>query len=102
MIPQENLALNPPRAFQQLSDAFASEAISLLVVEANWRTGRGDTPPIRIRGSVRSTPWMIRSDARFMDLLQRVLPRTYWRVMTKWLEKATAKGSSDGRQGSRR
>ncbi|WP_316166783.1 MULTISPECIES: SDR family NAD(P)-dependent oxidoreductase [unclassified Bradyrhizobium] len=34
---------------------------------------------------------LIGGDARFMDLLQRFMPATYWRVMAKRLEKAAAK-----------
>ena len=35
---------------------------------------------------------LIGSDARMMDLLQRLLPGTYWSVLAKRLEKLTAKG----------
>jgi short-subunit dehydrogenase len=35
---------------------------------------------------------LIGSDARFMDLLQRFLPGTYWNVMAKRLAKATKQG----------
>lgn len=41
-----------------------------------------------IRGIERNEPRiLIGSDARFMDLLQRLLPGTYWRVMAKRLAK---------------
>jgi short-subunit dehydrogenase len=42
-----------------------------------------------IRGIERNEPRiLIGNDARFMDLLQRILPATYWRVMAKRLAKA--------------
>ena len=42
-----------------------------------------------IKGIERNEPRiLIGSDARFMDLLQRLLPGTYWRVMAKRLAKA--------------
>ena len=47
-----------------------------------------------IAGIERNEPRiLIGGDARFMDLLQRFMPGTYWKVMAKRLEKATAKGS---------
>ncbi len=45
-----------------------------------------------IRGIERNEPRiLIGGDARFMDLLQRFMPATYWNVMAKRLEKAAAK-----------
>ncbi|CCD99678.1 SDR family NAD(P)-dependent oxidoreductase [Bradyrhizobium sp. STM 3809] len=45
-----------------------------------------------IQGIERNEPRiLIGGDARFMDLLQRVMPGTYWKVMAKRLEKAAAK-----------
>jgi len=35
---------------------------------------------------------LIGNDARFMDLLQRFRPGTYWKVMARQIEKATQKG----------
>ncbi|MGJ4892907.1 SDR family NAD(P)-dependent oxidoreductase [Bradyrhizobium sp. HKCCYLR20261] len=47
-----------------------------------------------IQGIERNEPRiLIGGDARFMDLLQRVLPGTYWRVLAKRLEKAAAQQS---------
>ena len=34
---------------------------------------------------------LIGNDARFMDLLQRFRPGTYWKVLQRQIEKATAK-----------
>jgi len=46
-----------------------------------------------IKGIQRNEPRiLIGSDARFMDLLQRLLPGTYWRVMAKRLAKAMKEG----------
>jgi short-subunit dehydrogenase len=46
-----------------------------------------------IKGIERNEPRiLIGSDARFMDLLQRFLPGTYWRVMAKRLAKAVKEG----------
>ena len=45
-----------------------------------------------IKGIERNEPRiLIGSDARFMDVLQRLMPGTYWKVMAKQLEKAAAK-----------
>ncbi|WP_315769034.1 SDR family NAD(P)-dependent oxidoreductase [Bradyrhizobium sp. SZCCHNR2012] len=45
-----------------------------------------------IKGIERNEPRiLIGSDARFMDLLQRFMPGTYWNVMARRLEKAAAK-----------
>ncbi|CAL75261.1 putative short-chain dehydrogenase [Bradyrhizobium sp. ORS 278] len=45
-----------------------------------------------IQGIERNEPRiLIGGDARFMDLLQRFMPGTYWKVMAKRLEKAAAK-----------
>ncbi|WP_315701443.1 MULTISPECIES: SDR family NAD(P)-dependent oxidoreductase [unclassified Bradyrhizobium] len=45
-----------------------------------------------IKGIERNEPRiLIGSDARFMDLLQRLMPGTYWNVMARRLEKAAAK-----------
>jgi short-subunit dehydrogenase len=44
-----------------------------------------------IQGIERNEPRiLIGGDARFMDLLQRFMPGTYWKVMAKRLEKAAA------------
>ncbi|CCD94071.1 putative short-chain dehydrogenase [Bradyrhizobium sp. ORS 375] len=48
-----------------------------------------------IQGIERNEPRiLIGGDARFMDLLQRVMPGTYWKVMARRLEKAAAKDSA--------
>ncbi|CCE08057.1 putative short-chain dehydrogenase [Bradyrhizobium sp. STM 3843] len=45
-----------------------------------------------IKGIERNEPRiLIGSDARFMDVLQRLMPGTYWKVLAKQLEKAAAK-----------
>ncbi|WP_316189712.1 SDR family NAD(P)-dependent oxidoreductase [Bradyrhizobium sp. SZCCHNS1054] len=45
-----------------------------------------------VKGIERNEPRiLIGSDARFMDLLQRFMPGTYWNVMARRLEKAAAK-----------
>ncbi|MGY3450231.1 SDR family NAD(P)-dependent oxidoreductase [Bradyrhizobium sp. USDA 4353] len=45
-----------------------------------------------IQGIERNEPRiLIGGDARFMDLLQRFMPATYWKVLAKRLEKAAAK-----------
>ncbi|MGJ5051704.1 SDR family NAD(P)-dependent oxidoreductase [Bradyrhizobium oligotrophicum] len=56
------------------------------------RTSPRDAALRIIQGIERNEPRiLIGSDARFMDLLQRFMPGTYWRVMAKRLEKAAAK-----------
>jgi short-subunit dehydrogenase len=40
---------------------------------------------------------LIGNDARFMDLLQRFRPGTYWKVMQRQIEKATAKMAASGK-----
>ncbi|MGC2776572.1 MAG: SDR family NAD(P)-dependent oxidoreductase [Bradyrhizobium sp.] len=46
-----------------------------------------------IQGIERNEPRiLIGGDARFMDLLQRFMPGTYWKVMAKRLEKAAKQG----------
>ncbi|MGJ5096282.1 SDR family NAD(P)-dependent oxidoreductase [Bradyrhizobium oligotrophicum] len=56
------------------------------------RTSPRDAALRIIQGIERNEPRiLIGSDARFMDLLQRFMPGTYWRVMAKQLEKAAAK-----------
>ncbi|WP_316237058.1 SDR family NAD(P)-dependent oxidoreductase [Bradyrhizobium sp. SZCCHNR1015] len=56
------------------------------------RTSPRDAALRIIQGIERNEPRiLIGSDARFMDLLQRLMPGTYWRVMAKRLEKAAAK-----------
>jgi hypothetical protein len=45
-----------------------------------------------IAGIARNEPRiLIGSDARLLDLLQRFMPGTYWKVIAKRLEKAAAK-----------
>ncbi|WP_315756007.1 MULTISPECIES: SDR family oxidoreductase [unclassified Bradyrhizobium] len=56
------------------------------------RTSPRDAALRIIEGVERNEPRiLIGGDARFMDLLQRFMPGTYWRVMAKRLEKAAAK-----------
>ncbi|WP_316171755.1 SDR family NAD(P)-dependent oxidoreductase [Bradyrhizobium sp. SZCCHNRI1058] len=56
------------------------------------RTSPRDAALRIIEGIERNEPRiLIGGDARFMDLLQRFMPATYWRVMAKRLEKAAAK-----------
>lgn len=56
------------------------------------RTSPRDAASRIIEGIERNEPRiLIGGDARFMDLLQRFMPGTYWRVMAKRLEKAAAK-----------
>ncbi|MGJ4897503.1 MULTISPECIES: SDR family NAD(P)-dependent oxidoreductase [unclassified Bradyrhizobium] len=56
------------------------------------RTSPRDAALRIIEGIERNEPRiLIGGDARFMDLLQRFMPGTYWRVMAKRLEKAAAK-----------
>ncbi|MGJ5151677.1 MULTISPECIES: SDR family NAD(P)-dependent oxidoreductase [unclassified Bradyrhizobium] len=56
------------------------------------RTSPRDAASRIIEGIERNEPRiLIGGDARFMDLLQRFMPATYWRVMAKRLEKAAAK-----------
>jgi len=46
-----------------------------------------------IKGIERNEPRiLIGTDARFMDLLQRLLPGTYWKVIAKRLAKAVKEG----------
>ncbi|MHC2337190.1 SDR family NAD(P)-dependent oxidoreductase [Bradyrhizobium sp. USDA 4454] len=40
---------------------------------------------------------LIGNDARFMDLLQRFRPGTYWKVLQRQIEKATAKVAGDAK-----
>jgi len=55
------------------------------------RTSPRDAALRIIRGIERNEPRiLIGGDARFMDLLQRFMPATYWNVMAKRLEKAAA------------
>ncbi|MGJ4907012.1 SDR family NAD(P)-dependent oxidoreductase [Bradyrhizobium sp. HKCCYLS2033] len=56
------------------------------------RTSPRDAALRIIEGIERNEPRiLIGGDARFMDVLQRFMPGTYWRVMAKRLEKAAAK-----------
>ncbi|BAM87401.1 short-chain dehydrogenase [Bradyrhizobium oligotrophicum S58] len=55
------------------------------------RTSPRDAALRIIAGIERNEPRiLIGGDARFMDLLQRFMPGTYWKVMAKRLEKAAA------------
>ncbi|MGJ4927131.1 SDR family NAD(P)-dependent oxidoreductase [Bradyrhizobium sp. HKCCYLS2038] len=55
------------------------------------RTSPRDAALRIIEGIERNEPRiLIGGDARFMDLLQRFMPATYWKVMAKRLEKAAA------------
>jgi short-subunit dehydrogenase len=60
--------------------------------ERHARTSPREAALRIIQGIERNEPRiLIGSDARFMDLLQRFMPGTYWRVLAKRLEKAAAK-----------
>src|SRR5882724_8745917 len=73
-------------------------------IARNSRTGAGVTDNARRVQSIerfdalaKTTPTaaalriLIGNDARFMDLLQRFRPGTYWKVLQRQIEKATAK-----------
>ncbi|XUM23000.1 SDR family NAD(P)-dependent oxidoreductase [Bradyrhizobium oligotrophicum S58] len=79
------------RAGQGMTDnARRVEAIERF--ERLARTSPRDAALRIIGGIERNEPRiLIGGDARFMDLLQRFMPGTYWRVMAKRLEKAAAK-----------
>nr|WP_029584234.1 hypothetical protein [Bradyrhizobium sp. URHD0069] len=57
----------------------------------------GEESPLRERqpGAERGKPRiLIGNDARFMDLLQRFRPSTYWAVLARRLEKMARAGKS--------
>ena len=55
----------------------------------------GDAALVIIKGIEKNQPRiLIGGDARFMDLLQRFRPATYWNVMAKRIAKAANKGKN--------